>query len=109
MRIDRILAVIGIAAIASLIGGGMADAAALPIQRDYIYGTSPQYLTAPQIIEALQEASQRDRREARDGNKNNPIFVRKSIEATDLAARLASRRRTAVAQVDEALEPVHVW
>ena len=108
MRIHQILIAIGLVAMALSIGG-TADATALQIQRAYIYGTGPQYLTAPQIIDALEKAAQRDPRDARDGNKNNFAFREKSIEAIDLAMRLASGKRTAVAQVDAALEPVHVW
>lgn len=108
MQIRKIGSLIGSAAMALAIGG-IANAEMPGIQRNYVYETYPQYLTEPQIVEALEQASAKDTRDARDGNKNSAEFMEKSVEANDLATQLANGYPITVAQVDDALKPVHVW
>jgi hypothetical protein len=108
MRKKRLSSVIaGIAMTAAM--GGIAYAGPVGIQRTYLYETYPQYMTAPQIVDALEQASQRDIDDARNGNKNGAEFMQKSVEANDLANQLANGYPVTVAEVDDALLPVHVW
>jgi hypothetical protein len=60
-------------------------------------------------IAELQDAAQRATREARNGNKNNIEFGRKNYEINQLVERLKSGQQVDPAEIDEALEPVHVW
>jgi hypothetical protein len=108
MRINRIAALAGGVAMALAIGG-IANAGMAGVQRQYLYEAYPQYLTEPQIVEALEQASIKDMQDARDGNKNGPEFMERSVEANDLAVRLEDGYPVTVAQVDDALAPVHVW
>ena len=108
MRIHRFITVIGGAAMALAVGG-IANAGPVGIQRTYVAEAYPQYLTEPQIVEALEQASQRDMQEASNGNKNGAEFTEKGVEANDLATQLTNGYPVTVAQVDDALEPVHVW
>jgi hypothetical protein len=88
---------------------GIAYAGPVAMQRRYLTETYPQYLTEPQIVEALQQASERDMEDARDGNKNGAEFTQKSAEADNLATELVDGYPVTVADVDDALRPVHVW
>jgi hypothetical protein len=108
MRIRKIASLIGGAAMALAVGG-IANAEMAGIQRNYVYETYPQYLTEPQIVDALEQASEKDMRDAHEGNKSGPEFMEKSVEASDLATQLANGYPITVAQVDDALQPVHVW
>jgi hypothetical protein len=93
----------------TLAAGGIAFASPVGIQRRYLTETYPQYLTEPQIVEALQQASERDMADARDGNKNGAEFTQKSAEADYLATELADGYPVTLPDVDDALLPVHVW
>jgi hypothetical protein len=116
MRIKQIIPLVGGAAMALAVGG-IAKAGEVGIQRTYVYESNPQYLsetypqflTVPQIVDALEQASEKDMQDARDGNKNNPEFVERGAEADELATQLAYGHPITVAQVDDALSPVHVW
>jgi hypothetical protein len=107
MRIHRFVGLIGGAAMALAVGG-IANAGPVGIQRTYVVEAYPQYLTEAQIVDALEQASQRDMQDARDGNKNSSEFTEKGVEANDLAMELTNGNPVTVAQVDDALEPVHV-
>lgn len=61
------------------------------------------------MIAELQQASQEALREGRTGNKNNPEFTRKSYEINQLIQRLKSGQKVDPAEIDNALEPAHVW
>jgi len=63
----------------------------------------------PELIAQLQEAADQALREGRNGNKNNPIFGRKSAQIDDLIERLKSGQKVDPAEIDQAFEPVHVW
>jgi hypothetical protein len=89
--------------------GGIAFAGSVGIQRTDVYETLPQYMTTPQVVDALEQASQRDIDDARNGNKNGAEFTQKAVEANDVASELANGDIVTVAQVDDALEPVHIW
>jgi hypothetical protein len=73
---------------------------------------SRSYTTAQpdaQTIADLEQASDAARREAREGNKNNPAFARKSYQIDQLVQRMKSGQQVAQMQIDEALQPVWVW
>jgi hypothetical protein len=63
----------------------------------------------PQVIAALQEASDEALRDGRNGNKNNVAFRQKSAQINDLIERLKSGQRVDPAEIDQAFEPVDVW
>jgi len=89
--------------------GGIAFAGSVGIERPYLYECYPQYMTMPEIVGALEQASQRDMDDARDVNKNGEEFMQKAAEADDVAVDLANGYTVAIAEVDDALLPVHVW
>jgi hypothetical protein len=62
-----------------------------------------------QLIANLQEASDEAVREGRNGNKNNPVFLQKSVQINDLIGRLKSGQRVDPSEIDQALEPARVW
>jgi len=75
-------------------------------------GVSRSYTTAQPdqtTIAELQDASQAAQREARVGNKNNLEFRRKSYEIDQLIERMKSGQSVDPAELDKAMEPVHVW
>jgi hypothetical protein len=47
--------------------------------------------------------------DARNGNKNNIEFRRKSYEIDEIVDRLKSGQQVDPAEIDKALAPVHVW
>lgn len=63
----------------------------------------------PATIAELQEAGQEALRDGRNANKNNPEFGRKSYEINQLIDRLNNGQRVDPAEIDKALEPVHIW
>ncbi len=75
-------------------------------------GVSREY-TTPQsdqtTIAELQDASQAAKRDAREGNKNNLEFRRKSYEIDQLIERIKSGQRVDPAELEKAMEPAHVW
>ena len=75
-------------------------------------GVSRSYTTVqadPTVIADLQGASQAAKRDALTGNKNNLEFRRKSYEIDQLVERMKSGQNVDPAELDNALEPVHVW
>lgn len=60
-------------------------------------------------IAELQEAGQQALRDGRNANKNNPEFGRKNYEINRLIDRLNNGQQVDPAEIDKALEPVHVW
>ena len=75
-------------------------------------GISRSYATAQpdvQTITDLQQASEAAQREAREGNKYNPAFAQKSYQIDQLVERMKAGEQVSQNQVDEALQPVHVW
>jgi hypothetical protein len=60
-------------------------------------------------IGELQQASEAAQREAREGNKDNLTFARKSYEIDSLVQRIRSGQQVSQNQVDEALQPVWIW
>jgi len=75
-------------------------------------GISRSYATAQpdvQTITDLQQASEAAQREAREGNKDNPAFAQKSYQIDQLVERMKAGEQVSQNQVDEALQPVHVW
>jgi len=60
-------------------------------------------------IAELQQASEAAQREAREGNKDNLTFARKSYEIDSLVQRIKSGQQVSQNQVDEALQPVWIW
>ena len=69
--------------------------------------------TAPaadqETIAKLEEASAKAQADGRNGNKSNIEFRRKSYEIDMLVDRLKSGQQVDPAEIDKALEPVHVW
>ena len=79
-------------------------AAPVGVSRSYA-PTQPDQTT----IAELQDASQAAKRDALEGNKNNLEFRRKSYEIDQLIERMKSGQRVDPAELDQALEPAHVW
>ena len=63
----------------------------------------------PGLLARLQEASDKAIRDGRNGNKNNPAFGQKSAQINDLIERLKGGQNVDPSEIDEALQPVHVW
>jgi len=74
------------------------------IQRSYA-ATQPNSETMAE----LRQASEAAQREAREGNKDNFAFVRKSLEINHLVQRMDSGEQVSQNQVDNALQPVWIW
>jgi hypothetical protein len=75
-------------------------------------GIPRSYATAQpdnETIAELQQASGDAQREAREGNKDNPAFARKSYEIDQLVERMKSSQQVSQNQIDEALQPVRIW
>ena len=74
-------------------------------------GISRNYPTQPdvQTIAQLQQASEAAQREARTGNKDNVAFGEKSYQIDSLIGRMQNGQHVDQAQIDDALQPVHVW
>ncbi|HSR57153.1 MAG TPA: hypothetical protein VLL57_03140 [Candidatus Binataceae bacterium] len=47
-------------------------------------------------------------RNGRNGNKNNPVYLRKSAQINDLIERLQSGQKVDPAEVGQALEPARI-
>jgi hypothetical protein len=62
-----------------------------------------------ETIAKLEQASETAQREAREGNKDNFAFVRKSLEIDQLLQRMDSGQQIDQNQIDAALQPVWVW
>lgn len=60
-------------------------------------------------IEKLQVAADQALADGRNGNKNNIEFRRKNYEINQIIERLKKGEKVDPAQVDQALEPAHVW
>lgn len=71
--------------------------------------SSAQTEVNPGLIARLQQASEDALREGRNGNKNNIAFGQKSAQIDDLIERLKSGQKIDPSEIDQALEPVHVW
>ena len=65
--------------------------------------------SSAETIAKLEQASETAQREAREGNKDNFAFVRKSLEIDHLIQRMDSGQQVAQNQIDAALQPVQVW
>jgi hypothetical protein len=75
-------------------------------------GVSRSYTTAQPdqtTIAELEQASQAAQRDAREGNKNNLEFRRKSYEIDQLIERMKSGQPVDPAELDKAMEPARVW
>jgi hypothetical protein len=59
-----------------------------------------------ETIAELQQASKAAQREAREGNKDNSAFARKSHEIDQLVQRMKSGQQVSQNQVEGALQPV---
>ncbi len=81
------------------------SALAGPVGVSRTYATQPD----PQTISELQQASDAAQREARNGNKDNLAFGRKSYQIDQLIGRMQSGQPVEQAQIDDALQPVRVW
>lgn len=55
------------------------------------------------------QASKAAQREAREGNKDNNAFARRSYEIDQLVERMKSGQQISQNQVDGALQPVSIW
>jgi hypothetical protein len=71
-------------------------------------GTTTSANDAATITE-LQVAAKKALDEGRNGNKNNLEFRRKNYEINLLIDRLQSGQQVDPADIDKALEPVHIW
>jgi hypothetical protein len=62
-----------------------------------------------QTIAKLEDAANQALADGRNGNKNNIEFRRKNYEINLLIDRLQSGQQVDPAEIDKAMEPVHVW
>ena len=62
----------------------------------------------PMLIARLQDASEEALRNGRNGNKNTPVYLRKSAQINDLIERLQSGQKVDPAEVGQALEPARI-
>jgi hypothetical protein len=74
-----------------------------------IMRANPTAQVDPATVAELQSAADQTRQEALNGNKNNLAFRRKDYEIEQLIAKIQDGQPVQDAQVDEALQPVHVW
>ena len=63
----------------------------------------------PALIAQLEQRASQDIADGRNGNKNNPAFARKAYEVNQLVDRLKRGENVSPAEIDEAMEPAHVW
>ena len=63
----------------------------------------------PQTIAELQTAAKQALADGRNGNKNHAEFARKNYEINLLIDKLQSGQQVDPSEIDNALEPVHVW
>jgi hypothetical protein len=62
-----------------------------------------------ETIAKLEDAANKALADGRNGNKNNVEFRRKNYEINLLIDRLQSGQQVDPAEIDKAMEPVHVW
>jgi hypothetical protein len=62
-----------------------------------------------QTIAQLQVAAQQALADGRNGGKNNPEYGRKNYEINQLIDKLQSGQQVDPAEIDKAMEPVHIW
>jgi hypothetical protein len=62
-----------------------------------------------QTISQLQVAAKQALSDGRNGNKNNPAYLRKNYEINQLIDKLQSGQQVDPSEIDKALEPTHVW
>jgi outer membrane biogenesis lipoprotein LolB len=62
-----------------------------------------------QTIAELQTAAKQALADGRNGGKNNLEYQRKNYEINLLIDRLQSGQQVDPADIDKALEPVHIW
>ena len=60
-------------------------------------------------IAGLQSAADRALQDGRDGNKNNVAFRQKNYEIERLVAKMKAGEPVQQSEIEEALQPVHVW
>jgi hypothetical protein len=79
------------------------------------FAASPGVLGTPTVrpdpgtIANLQDAADKALADGRNGNKNNLAFLRKNYEIERLIAKRQEGKPVDEAQIDQALQPVHVW
>ena len=60
------------------------------------------------VVADLHAAADRDRRDARNGNKNNPAFGYKAAQVDKLIERIQNGDQVDPKDIDEAMAPVHI-
>jgi hypothetical protein len=70
--------------------------------------SSAQSQPSPRLIAQLKDASEEALRNGRNGNKNNPVYLRKSAQIDDLIERLQSGQNVDPAEIGEALVPARI-
>jgi Ni/Co efflux regulator RcnB len=77
------------------------------------YAQSPAAATSaqadPALIAQLEKAEQQDIADGRNSNKNNPAFGQKAYQVNQLIDRLKRGDQVSPSDIDNALEPAHVW
>jgi hypothetical protein len=63
----------------------------------------------PATIAYLQRAADKALQDGRDGNKNNVAFRQKSYEIEQLVAKMKAGEPVQQTEIEQALQPVHVW
>jgi hypothetical protein len=74
-----------------------------------VTGTRSAQPTDPATIAELQRAAAKALQDGRDGNKNNTAFRLKNYQIERLIAEMKAGEPVQQAQIDKALQPVHVW
>jgi hypothetical protein len=69
------------------------------------------YAPAPDqaTIAYLQSVADKALQDGRDGNKNNVAFRQKNYEIERLVAKMKAGEPVQQTEIEQALEPVHVW
>jgi multidrug efflux pump subunit AcrB len=72
-------------------------------------GSTQQTQVDAQTIAELQTAAKQALADGRNGGKNNLEYQRKNYEINLLIDRLQSGQQVDPAEIDKAMEPVHIW
>jgi hypothetical protein len=60
-------------------------------------------------IPQLQVAARQALADGRNGGKNNPEYGRKNYQINQLIDKIQSGQQVDPAEIDKAMEPVHIW
>jgi hypothetical protein len=61
------------------------------------------------VVPQLQLAARQALADGRNGGKNNPEYGRKNYQINQLIDKIQSGQQVDPAEIDKAMEPVHIW